>query len=239
MRRKNKLSLADRVSNAAAAALADQHHVNPVNLLVDIGWLDPGAMQRWRRGEIECLEATMRVRPERLAEALTLLRSWATERGLTSSPIDYVARTPQRQALRFSRSGDPAIEAAYRTHWISGALADRQRERVVERAGRPPELVVVDPLNGAWTCHRCGGTGAFLLMENPGPACLDCVGLGDLEFLPSGDPLLTRRAKAKSARWAVVVRFSKTRRRYERQGLLVEPQALASTQAELEGRRLG
>jgi len=237
MGRKNKLSLADRVANAAAAALADRHYVNPVDLLIAIGWLDPGAMQRWRRGEIECLEATMQVRPERLAEGLTLLRSWATEHGLTSSPTDYVARTPQRQALRFSHSGDPAIEAAYRTHWISGALTDKQRERVVDRAGRPPELVVVDPLSGAWTCHRCGGTGGFLIMENPGPACLDCVGLGDLEFLPSGDPLLTRRAKAKSARWAVVVRFSKTRRRYERQGLLVEPQALSSTRAGLEGRR--
>jgi hypothetical protein len=45
--------------------------------------------------------------------------------------------------------------------------------------------------------------------------------------------LLTRRVKAKSARHAVVVRFSKSRRRYERQGLLVEPQALTEAQREL------
>jgi len=32
----------------------------------------------------------------------------------------------------------------------------------------------------------------------------------------------------------VVVRFSKTRRRYERQGLLVEPHALAEGQRELD-----
>jgi hypothetical protein len=49
----------------------------------------------------------------------------------------------------------------------------------------------------------------------------------DFAFLPAGDALLTRRVKAKSTRHAVVVRFSKSRRRYERQGLLVEPQALA------------
>jgi hypothetical protein len=35
---------------------------------------------------------------------------------------------------------------------------------------------------------------------------------------------------AASARSAVVVRFSKARKRYERQGLLVEPQALADAQ---------
>lgn len=63
-------------------------------------------------------------------------------------------------------------------------------------------------------------------MENPGPAC----DLDDLEFLPTGDALLSRRAKAKSPRYAVVVRFSRSRRRYERQGLLVESEALAEAQ---------
>jgi hypothetical protein len=70
-------------------------------------------------------------------------------------------------------------------------------------------------------------------MENPGPACLRCVGLDNLEFLAAGDALLTRRVRAKSPRHAVVVRFSRSRRRYERQGLLVEPQALAQAQREL------
>ena len=68
------------------------------------------------------------------------------------------------------------------------------------------------------------------MMEQPGPACLRCVGLDDLEFLPAGDARLTRRAKAKSARFAVVVRFARSRRRYERQGLLVERQALADAE---------
>lgn len=35
------------------------------------------------------------------------------------------------------------------------------------------------------------------------------------------------RLKVKSMTWAVVVSFSRRRRRYERQGLLVEPLALA------------
>ena len=74
------------------------------------------------------------------------------------------------------------------------------------------------------------------MMENPGPACLRCVGLDDLEYLPAGDALLTRRAKSKSRRHTVVVRFSKTRGRYERQGLLVELLALADAQKELDAR---
>src|SRR5262249_38704227 len=155
------------------------------------------------------------------------------DKGLYASPTQYVARTPQRQTLRFSRSGDPAIEALYRTHWVAPELSEKKRERLAEKASREPELVVIQPLNTDWTCHRCGGTGDLLLMENPGPACLRCLGLDDLEYLPAGDALLTRRVKAKSKRHAVVVRFSRSRRRYERRGLLVEPTALAEAAREL------
>jgi hypothetical protein len=157
---------------------------------------------------------------------------------MVPSDTQYVARTPRQQALRFSASGDPKLEQRYRTHWISGELSEKQRERLTEKASRVPELVVVLPLKSDWRCHRCGKTGDLLVMENPGPACLRCVGLDDLEFLSAGNALLTRRAKAKSPRHAVVVRFSRSRKRYERQGLLLEPPAIAAAQREIaaEGR---
>ena len=227
---KNKVPLADRVARAAEAALAAERFVAAVDILVGIGWLDPGAVERWRRGQIDCLEEAVQANPARVSEAMQLFRSWATAKDLLASPTDYVARTPRRQMLRFSRSGDVAIEAAYRTHWVSPELSEKKREHLAEKASRAPDLVVVLPLNAEWKCHRCGGAGDFLIMEDPGPACLRCVGLDDLEYLPAGDALLTRRAKAGSARSAVVVRFSKARGRYERQGLLVEPQALADAQ---------
>ena len=122
----------------------------------------------------------------------------------------------------------------YRTHWISGELSEKKRERLAEKASRAPELVVIQPLKDSWTCQKCGGTGDLLVMENDGPTCLRCAGLGDLEFLPAGDASATRRAKANSARHAVVVRFSRSRGRYERQGLLVEPAALAEIRREDE-----
>jgi hypothetical protein len=52
-------------------------------------------------------------------------------------------------------------------------------------------------------------------------------------FLPAGDAALTRRAKHNSRLSAVVVRFSRARKRYERQGILVEEDALE--RAEQEG----
>jgi len=55
--------------------------------------------------------------------------------------------------------------------------------------------------------------------------------------LPAGDAALSRRVTAKSTTCAVVVSFSRNRRRCERQGLLVEPLASAVVQRDLEAQR--
>ncbi|HJU20353.1 MAG TPA: hypothetical protein VJ770_28190 [Stellaceae bacterium] len=232
MNRKNRSTLADRVVRAAETSLAARGSVSAVDVLVGIGWLDPGTVKRWQQGRIDCLEGAIQAGLPRITEAMKLFRSWAAGKGLLASETRYLARTPQRQELRFSVSGNPTVERLYRTHWVSPELSEKKREHLAEKASRAPELIVIQPLNDAWTCHRCGGTGDLLVMENPGPACLRCVGLDDLEFLPAGDALLTRRAKAKSTRHALVMRFSRNRRRYERQGLLVEPQASAEARRE-------
>jgi hypothetical protein len=56
--------------------------------------------------------------------------------------------------------------------------------------------------------------------------------MADLEFLAAGDTALTRRASKHSQRSVVVVRFSRLRKRYERQGVLVETAALDKAQHE-------
>ncbi len=237
MSRTNRRPLPERVTEAAEASLAAQNYASPLHMLLHLGWLDPNSARRWQQGQVESLERVMQVAPARIAEAMQLLRSWAAAKGLAESEADYVARTPQRSALRFTNGGDPEIERRFRTHWLSNEISQKQRDRIEDKAKRAPELVVISPLNQDWKCHRCGGSEGFLIMEAPGPACLSCAGLGDLEFLASGDALLTRRAKAKSARHAIVVRFSRTRKRYERQGILVEPQALREAQQQVDRER--
>jgi len=227
MSRRTKEPLPDRVARAAEAVLAKQRHVSAIDVFCRLGWLDATLVEQWERGQVGSLEEVTRSGLPRISEAMNHFRSWAEAKGLTPSETAYVARTPQRQTLRFSRSGNPDMEKAYRTHWISPQLSEKQRERLTEKASRPPELVVIIPTRDNWTCHRRGGTGDFLMMEDGGPACLTCAGLGDLVFLPAGNALLSRCAKANSRRHAVVVRFSRTRGRYERQGLMVEPQVLA------------
>jgi hypothetical protein len=96
------------------------------------------------------------------------------------------------------------------------------------------DLLVIAAMRG-WTCAVCGTAyepGRMLRMESAGPSCLECADLGHLEFLPSGNTALTRRAKRASRLSAVVVRWSRARRRYERQGILAEPAAIERAEAE-------
>ena len=86
------------------------------------------------------------------------------------------------------------------------------------------------------SCCECGeplGPGAWItLLEGKGALCLACSDLDHLVYLPSGDAALTRRARRHSTLWAVVLKWSRARKRYERQGLLVEEQGLQKAEAE-------
>lgn len=85
------------------------------------------------------------------------------------------------------------------------------------------------------TCGECGedlGHKAWIILrEDKGALCLSCADLDHLVFLPSGDAALTRRAKKLSTLSAVVLEWSRARKRYERQGLLVEEPALQAAEA--------
>jgi len=61
---------------------------------------------------------------------------------------------------------------------------------------------------------------------------MTCADLDHLVFLGAGDAALTRRAKKASGLSAVVVRWSRSRKRYERQGILVEEAALEQAEQE-------
>ena len=218
-----------RVIAAAEAALAARGFVTAIDVLTGLGWLAPSSERAWRQGRIAYLERAVTANLSKTSTAMRHFQRWAQSRGLNPSETAYLARTRDRRTLRFSKSGEPTIEVAYRTHWISPQLSERKRERLAERQSRPPDLVVISATRD-WTCSACEGTGDLLIMDARGPLCLTCAEMDHLVYLPAGDAALTRRAKAASRLSAVVVRFSRARKRYERQGVLVEEDALSAAE---------
>jgi hypothetical protein len=101
---------------------------------------------------------------------------------------------------------------------------------------KPDDLVVFQLITNTH-CEECGeelGKGQCLFKKGEKGLCLECADMDHLVYLPSGDATLTRRAKKQSRLSAVVVRWSRARKRYERQGILVEEAALEQAEAECE-----
>lgn len=221
----NMKQLEARTVAAAEAALAARKVVTAIDVLQGIGWLPQARVDEWRQGRLAYLEGGVSTNLHRISVVMRMFRRWAQGRGLAPRETAYVSRTRDRHQLRFSKSGGLAIEQAYRTHWISPELSVAKQERLRERQSRAPDLVVISPLHD-WTCSKCGGTGDFLLMDDTGPLCRRCAKLDHLVYLPAGDAALSRRAKQASGLSAIVMRFSRSRKRYERQGILIEESAL-------------
>jgi len=136
---------------------------------------------------------------------------------------------PDRFAERSGRMAAPA-----RARQDKGTLQTRSVESELP-IKKSEDLKVFISLRDS-KCDECGeelGRKAWItLEENKGALCLACADLDELVFLPSGDAALTRRARKHSVISAVVLKFSRARGRYERQGLLVEESALNEAEAE-------
>ena len=216
---------------AAEKALARQKFVTPIDVCLNIGWLQPSNVDDWRRGRVDDLDYFLPTHDDRSVAFLVHLQEWGIAKGLKPFEADYVSAARSRRPLRFSSLDEPELERAWRTHWISPDLPDKQAERVIERQSAPPDLVVIQPVKD-FNCAECGDSGDLLTMDDAGPLCMNCADMDHLVFLPAGDAALTRRAKKASRLSAVVMRWSRSRKHYERQGLLVEEPALDRAEQE-------
>jgi len=83
---------------------------------------------------------------------------------------------------------------------------------------------------------ECGenlGRKAWITLDKERRAlCLGCSDLDHLLFLPAGDAALTRRSRKYSTLSPVVLKWSRARKRYERQGVLIEEKALERAEQE-------
>ena len=223
----NKLK--QRVIQAAVEALNRQHYVSLIDVFLGMGLLQYVHVEQWRKKKIPYLEECLQGSFEKTSFCKQCFHSWAQEQGLTPQVTKYLARTNEAQKnLKFTNDDDPATEEMYRTHYFSPSVSATKRQKIHEKVNKTPELVVfITGKNFQCSkCHKEFLKGSFLLMEANQPQCLKCAKLDDLEYVPRGDATLTRRTKKESKKFAVVVQFSGSRKRYERQGILVDKRAL-------------
>lgn len=231
----NQQAIVRRVAQAAEAALADHQYVSAIDVLAGMGLLAPTHLADWRKGRVDFLERVIQGNLKKISASMAAFRRWAREKGLRPSETRYMRHgRGAAQELRFSKSGNPDIERSYRTHYVSPALSERKQQQLNKKLSRAERPVVFQIITDS-QCSECGAEllrDSLLFMDAQQPLCLACAGLSDLEYLPSGDAALTRRAAKYGERATVVVRFSRSRGHYERQGILVEVTALEKAEQE-------
>ncbi len=135
----------------------------------------------------------------------------------------YAAIHPSRDAL--TGASTPEAQRAS----CHNALMEADRKKRDE--------ILVFMTRGEPRCDLCGeqlGSGAWIRTIADRAQCLECADLDHLVFLPRGDTALTRRASKHSRLKAVVLQWARARKRYERQGILVEEEALERAEQECE-----
>ncbi|RJQ82361.1 DUF2293 domain-containing protein [Pseudonocardiaceae bacterium YIM PH 21723] len=220
---KGEAKLEQRVISTAERLLAGRKSVSALEVLTGIGWLSDRDVDAWRLGRAPDLSGALAVGPEKVALALQALQRWAAEQRLEAGEVPHIGASRTREELRVT--ADDEAERVFRTHWTMPGLSEARRAQVTARQAKVPDLVVVSAVED-WVCAQCGDTGELLFLENDAPHCLDCVDMGHLIFLGAGDATLTRRAKKASGLSAVVMRFNRSRKRYDRLGILLEQGAL-------------
>jgi hypothetical protein len=118
MNSQNQAKLRRTIAAAGTVAVARNGYVTAIDALLATGWLRPDKVEDWRRGRVPYLEQVTVASLPKITTVMRIFRLWAESAGLRPSETVYVSWTGDRRRLRFSRSGDPNIERAYRTHWL-------------------------------------------------------------------------------------------------------------------------
>ncbi len=226
------MELSERVARSAEAALADHQYVSLIDVLSGMSLLQN--VGTWHNGRVKYVDELMQGSPEKIRKVIELFQGWAAGRGLRREDLPPHAsflHTPPKYHLA---SEYPALERAFRAHYVSPGMPEKKLEHLVKKvnAVAPPTVFMIVKDS---KCSQCGcelSRGEMLTMLENRPLCLECGDLDHLVYIASGNAALTRRSTKYSSLWAVVVRFSKARGRYERQGVMVQAEALEKAEQE-------
>jgi hypothetical protein len=137
-----KHPLYSAIAGAVAAILKTSPVVTPVELLLRLQRITKEQLEDWRFGRVPYLERVCTGNLSKLSVILRILDRHARAIGLTPSQTVYHkwGKGGKHIILRFSKSGDPALEAAYSRHYIAKSRLAPADPPPVDRASddQPP-----------------------------------------------------------------------------------------------------
>ncbi len=212
--------------------------VGLLELLVEMRMVHWGHVDEWRRANpaYAAIVEHIQCGPEKLTQVQEHFHAWARALGLVQVEAEYARRSlAGKVPLKFTQDENPGIAATFRTHYARADLSEKQQAKLEQKLAKVDDLVAFIGVSESTVCTECSYEmlrGECFVLEATQPICLECADMDHLVFLPAGDVAMTRRAKKYSPLSAVVTKFNRSRKRYERQGLLVSREALVRAEDE-------
>jgi hypothetical protein len=230
--------LQDRVLRAADTLLRKNGTVGLLELLTEMNFVHWSHVEQWRRANpaYRYICEHIQCGADKLKQTQQHFHDWARALGLATVQAEYARRSVTGTVpLQFTGNADASQEALFRTHYARADLSDKQQAKLEQKLAKVEDLVVFIAVSDSTICSECAQDmprGTFFTLEQQQPLCLECADMDHLVMLQAGDVAMTRRAKKYSPLSAVVTKFNRSRKRYERQGLLVSEAALARAEDE-------
>jgi hypothetical protein len=129
-----------RVVQAVSAILSEGDVVVPVEVFMRLNLLKRKDLEDWRFCRIPYLEKVIQCNLSNASRMLRVLRLHAMDRNLRPSLTGYMkwGKGRHRIRLRFSKTGDPNLEAAYSTHYISARIPTHKEQNKIANSPAEP-----------------------------------------------------------------------------------------------------
>ena len=115
----SRSDLIEQLNGASAQVLREKGYICFVEVLIRMGKLTTEDYLASRAQRIPYLESVIKVNLSKINHMLRTLQLNAKKGGLQVSKTVYMSwGKGSKKQLRFSKSGDPKIEAAYSTHFL-------------------------------------------------------------------------------------------------------------------------
>jgi len=115
----NRNELRKKIKVVCSALLTEKGYISFVDIFMKLGYLSVDEYEAWRMKKYSCLEQVIHINLSKISFIMKEVRTFSRAGKLIESNTVYMSWGKSKKiALRFSKSGKPAIEKLYSTHFV-------------------------------------------------------------------------------------------------------------------------
>lgn len=115
----NKQLLQSKLSVVTSKLLREKGYIAFVDVFMELGYLDPKEYENWRMKRVPYLERIININLSKISFVMKTVRKNCRNGNCRESLTAYTSWGKGKKVkLRFSKSGEEAIERTYATHFL-------------------------------------------------------------------------------------------------------------------------